>query len=309
MKAERRICGVLGIAILAASLVAGCDYIVPPIEFGTPTPQVVDNGWAGIVTGVKDSGGTLHVDLSIVNNTSQWSAMDVGATSAKVGGTDCGKVFVGTSVFVNSGGWYLAPGFVMSGYTGGTRQKPATQKLYVECTGVSKSAGQTLSITYKYITGNFNYYIATKPVTKTMQLSLDKIASDVKYPVATKVASLPVVKQGQPLTGLNDCTLTLTQAIRTDTGLEFTWDSHNPTNDRAYVHIGVPPVIGSDGILYGFYQSPHLTDPPVTPAGGDAKWTTAATVPKDVTGFYILLPLESQRNKYFIDHLIDITSL
>jgi hypothetical protein len=97
MKAERRTLTFLTAAILAVSLAGACDYIVPPVEFGTPTPVVVDNGWAGIVTGVSDSGGSLHVDLSIVNNTSQWSAMDVGATTAKVSGKTCGKVFVGTN--------------------------------------------------------------------------------------------------------------------------------------------------------------------------------------------------------------------
>ncbi len=309
MKAERKAATCLAAAILAVSLVGACDYIVPPVEFGTPTPVVVDKGWAGIVTGVSDSGGSLHVDLSIVNNTSQWSAMDVGATTARVGGQSCSKAFVGTAVFVNSGGWYLPPGFVMSGYTGGTYMEPKVQKLYVECAGVAKAAGQTLSVTYEYITGPFNYYIASKPVTKTMELSLDKVVTDTKYPVAAKVPGLPMPKTGEAITGINDCTLTLTKVARTDSGLTFTWHSKNPTKDVVWVHIGNPPVIGSDGILYGFYQSPHLADPPVTPASGEADWTTTASVPQSVVGLYILLPLETRQAKYFVDHVVDITNL
>jgi hypothetical protein len=99
----------------------------------------------------------------------------------------------------------------------------------------------------------------------------------------------------------------LTGVKRTATGFEFGWESANPTDSPAYVHIGIPPVIGADGIMYGFYRSPHLSDAPITPSKGKATWTTTVTVPKDGTGFYILLPLESQQQKFFVDHVIDIT--
>jgi hypothetical protein len=89
--------------------------------------------------------------------------------------------------------------------------------------------------------------------------------------------------------------------------LEFAWDSTNPTNYPAYVHIGQPPVIGSDGVLYGFYESPHLVDAPITPSKGDATWTTTVAVPKDLSGSYLLVPVETQQQKYFVDHVLDIT--
>ena len=305
---------VAALAVVSAPVVANAPkYIVPPIDFGTPTPHIVDSGWAGIVTSVTDSGGALHVDLSIVNNTNQWSAMDVGATKAKVtdstGSHDCAKQFVGTSVFVNDAGWYLPPGFVMKGYTGGTPAKPVTQALYVECAGVAKTAGQTLSIDYEYIVGPFNYYIPSHYVAGTMKLNLDKVVTDLTYPVAEKVSTLAIAKKSDQIAGINGCTVRLVSAKRTDTGLQFEWDSFNPTGDRAYIHIGIPPVIGSDGILYGFYQSPHLSDAPITPAGGDAIWTTTATVPPGVTGLYLLVPVETQQQKYFVDHVLDITDL
>jgi hypothetical protein len=315
MKSNRKLTTwtALAAAIAIAVMSAGCDYVVPPLE-GTPTLYIEDSGWAGIVNNVTESNGALHVDLSIVNNTNQWSAMDVGASTAKVvdsNGTshDCGTVFVGTSVFVNNGGWYLAPGFVMKGYTGGTKSSPVKQLLYVECAGVGKAGGQKLSISYKYISGDFNYYVATRPVFDTMDLKLDDVATDTQYPVAHKLDDLPIIKVGEALVAINKCTVTLVEARRTDEGLEFDWASTNPTEYQAYVHIGIPPVIGSDGILYGIYDSPHYATVPITKAGGEAKWSTKQAVPKDVTGLYVLLPLESRQQKYFTDYVVDVTDL
>jgi hypothetical protein len=309
-----RTLSIVAAAALVAIASAGCNYIVPPLEIGSPTTYIVDSGWAGIVTNVTDSGGALHVDLSIVNSTNQWSAMDVSSSKAQVvdsggGGHDCGKVFVGTAVFVDSGGTYIPPGFVMKAYTGGSVAKPETQPLYVECSGVAKASGQKLSISYEYITGDFNYYRATRPISKSMTLDLDKVVTDTTYPVAHKVASLKVNKPGDVLPAINGCTIALAAVRRTDQGLEFDWATTNPTDAKAYIHIGTPPVIGSDGILYGFYRAPSLPpDPPVTKAGGQAAWTTTVTAPKDVTGFYLLVPVENHQEKYFIDQLIDITT-
>ena len=298
---------VLGLAV------TGCDYIVPPISFDTPTPAGANLGWASVVTGVTEVDGALHVELSIRNNNNDWSAMDVAASSASV--TDaagkkssCAKTFVGTSVFVNNGGWYLPPGFIMKGYTGGSADKPETQLLYVECAGVAKAAGEKLTINYSYITGPFNYYRASAVSKGTFNLDLDKVVADAKYPIAEKTSSVVVNKSDAIIPGINDCTVQLTGVKRTATGFEFSWESKNPGLAPAYVHIGIPPVIGQDGILYGFYQSPHLSDAPITPAGDKAEWSTTASVPADGKGFYVLVPVESQQQKYFVDHVLDITS-
>jgi hypothetical protein len=298
--------------VVAAVALAGCDYIIPPIDFSTPTPNVVDNGWAGMANAVTESNGSLHIDLSIVNNTNAWSAMDVSASSAKVenasGSHDCQTVVVGTSVFVNDGAWYLPPGFSMRGYTGGTIRAPETRMLSVECAGVSPAAGLKLSIDYEYITGPFNYYIATKPKRANMKIELDDVAANASYPIAERIAGLPIAKLGEAIPAINGCSLKLVDARRTDAGLELDWASDNPSAAATYVHIGKPPVLGSDGILYGFYQSPHQPDPPVTPTGGDAEWSTTVAVPQDVTGLYVLVPVETQQQKYFIDHVVDITN-
>jgi hypothetical protein len=308
-----RVPGTLVAVMVLGLAVVGCDYIVPPIDNSTPTPVLSGQGWGAIVTGVSEASGALHVDLSLRNDTGDWSAMNVTASTATVtdsaGKTSsCSTAFVGTSVFVNDGGWFLPPGFVMKGYTGGTLAKPVAQLTYVECAGVAKAAGQKLAVKYTYITGPFNYYVPSQKTSGTLNLNLDKVVTDTKYPVAQKVGGYEPVKTDAVIAAINKCTVQLTDVKRTDTGFAFSWKSTNPSSDPAYVHIGNPPVIGNDGILYGFYVSPHLADAPITPAGGGtATWTTAVAVPKDVTGFYIVLPVETRQQKYFVDHVVDIT--
>ena len=303
----------LAAVIVLGLAVTGCDYIVPPIDNSTPTPFLSGQGWGAIVTGVSEVNGALHVDLSLRNETGDWSAMNVAASSAEVtdgsGKTSsCSTAFVGTSVFVNDSGWFLPPGFIMKGYTGGSLAAPVTQLNNVECAGVAKAVGLKLAIKYTYITGPFNYYVSSQKVGGTLNLDLDKVVTDAKYPVAQNVSGYEPVKTGAEIGAINKCTVQLTDVKRTDTGLEFSWKSTNPSTDQAYIHIGIPPVIGADGIMYGFYRSPHLTDDLITPAGGGtATWTTAVAVPKDVTGFYILLPVETKQQKYFVDHVVDIT--
>ena len=299
--------------IVVALAVTGCDYIVPPIDFSTATPALSGQGWGAIVTGVSEANGALRVDLSLRNDTGDWSAMNVAASTAEVtdasGKTStCGTVVVGTSIFVSDSGWFLPPGFIMKGYTGGSLAAPVTQLNYVECAGVAKAAGQKLAIKYTYITGPFNYYLPSQKTSGTLNLDLAKVVTDTKYPVAKKVSGNEPINMGAAIEAINKCTVQLTDVKRTDTGFEFSWKSTNPGTNQAYIHIGIPPVIGADGIMYGFYRSPHLTDDLITPAGGGtATWTTTVVVPKDVTGFYILVPVETKQQKYFVDHVIDIT--
>jgi hypothetical protein len=299
-------------AVIVLGLAAtGCGYIVPPVTDDTPTPVVQSKGWAAIPTSVAETSGALRVELSLRNDTGDWSAMDVAQSKAKVTtsegkSTDCGKAFVGTSVFSDGAGEYLPAGFAMKGYTGGTKVKPATQLLYVECAGVAKAAGEKLSIDYAYITGPFDYYTPSNVFKDTFKIDLDKIVTDTVYPVAKKDPTL-IDTAATVIAAINKCTVQLTDVKRTDTGLEFTWQSTNPSEYPAYVHIGTPPVIGPDGIIYGIYESPHLATTPLTPAGDKATWTTNVTVGKDVTDLYILLPVETKQQKYFVDHVVDIT--
>jgi hypothetical protein len=259
-----------------------------------------------VATKVEEASGALHVDLSIRNGTGEWSAMgiDNGGSVKLVAGngdtTACGTASVGT------GGTSLPPGFIMRGYTGGTKTAPETQLLSVECEGAAMAAGSKLAISYSFTTGDFNYYRPATPQTATLQVDLDAPAADLTYP-GTAASDLVVAKVGDPIEAINKNTLTLTAVDRTADSMEFTWDTQNPTKYPVYVHIGIPPVIGSDGVLYGRYESPHLADTPITPANGSAEWKTSVTVPADVTGLYVLPSVESKQQKNFTSHAIDIT--
>jgi len=291
----------LGILVLGA-----CDYIVTPADESTPTP-VTAGVWTAVATAVSQTdAGDLHVDLAIENQTGDWSTMEVassGAVSLKAGdgsSKSCGAAFVGT------GGNYLAPGFRMRGYTGGTKAEPETQLLNVECEGATSAPGSKLVVAYTYVTGEFNYYRPAGPTSGSLEVDLDKVDGALTYPIAQEVPDL-VTKADASIEAINGVALTVTAITRTADGLEIDWHTENPTEYPTYVHIGAP-VIGSDGIIYGFYESPHLVDTPITPAEESADWTTTVAVPADVTGLYILVSVEAKQQKNFVSHAIDITA-
>ncbi len=292
-------------AIACALVLAGCGYIVTPEDETSPSPAA-SGTWMAVATKVDAAAGALHVDVTIRNETGAWSAMQAPAdqpavlTQSDGTTTPCGTVFVGT------GGTSIAPGFQVRGYTGGTKLKPATQLLYVECAGATAAAGSKLSIPYAYVTGEFNYYTPPTPTTAKLELNLDTPATDLTYPIATPVGGV-VEKADAKIIAINNCTVSLTGATRTADGLELAWQTTNPTEYPTYVHIGTPPVVGSDGIIYGFFESPHLADTPITPAGHSADWTTRVAVPANVTGLYVLVSVESKQQKLFVSHAVDIT--
>jgi hypothetical protein len=281
-------------------------YVVIPVVDVTPTPTGA-KGWSAIVTNVgKNDAGDLHIDLTISNDTAAWSAMQADEGRPAILTTSDGKNTNCDTVSVGTGGTSLAPGFQMRGYTGGTKKEPKTQLLYVECKGAAGSSGSKLSIGYNYVTGAYDLHVPAVPVNETMVLDLDQVAKDVKYPVATPVAGL-IEKVGDKISAINNFTLTLTDAKRTDTGLELKWQDYNPSDYPNFVHIGTPPVIGADGIIYGLYEDPSIADATIALQKATAEWTTTAPVPKNVTGLYVLVSVETRQSKYFVSHVIDIT--
>ena len=98
------------------------------------------------------------------------------------------------------------------------------------------------------------------------------------------------------MTAINGVTLALKAVRRSAEGLELDWQTTNPGEYPASVHIGNPPVIGDDGVIYGYYESPDLASVPLTPAGGTAEWTTTVAVPESVSGLYLLLSASSRRS-------------
>lgn len=293
--------------VVCAIVVGACDYIVTPADESSPTPATTGTGWSAVATAVAQTpAGDLRIDLTIQNGTGDWSAMEVPPTGAVVLASSDGQTTTCGQAFVGTGGTSLAPGFQMRGFTGGTKAKPETQLLYVECQGAVPAPGSRLAIEYEYVTGEFNYYSPATPRSAKLDVDLDKVTADLTYPVAVAVDGL-VQTPADAIEAINKCVFTLAAVARTADELELDWHTTNPTAYPTYVHIGTPPVIGSDGVLYGRYESPHLSDTPITPAKESADWTTKVAVPKEVGGLYILVSVESKQQKLFVSHAIDIT--
>jgi hypothetical protein len=295
----------LFLLLACALLVCACDYIVLP-EGLEPKGGEGSGAWSAVVTSVgKSDTGDLKIDLALRNDTGKWSAMQAADKPALLKGdgtsTACDTVWVGT------GGQRLAPGFQMRGYTGGTKAEPATQLVYVECKGGEAATGSTLSIDYSYVTGDYNYYNQDAGRAEaTLEVSLDEEATALTYPVATPVEGL-IQKPGTEIVAINNVALTLTQVERSGEALVFHWQTQNPGEYPTYVHVGNPPVIGDDGIVYGFYQTPDIVSVPITPAGDKTEWTTQVAVPADVKGLYLLLSVESGKQRQFTFYAVDLT--
>lgn len=293
--------------LICALFLTACAYIVLPEEEGDSTLPA-SKGWSAVVTNIGKSGaGDLHIDLTLRNETADWSAMQAAEDKPALLTASDGQTTNCDTVFVRTGGHRLAPGFQMRGYTAGTKAEPQTQLIYVECKGAEAAPGSKLSINYSYVTGEYYYYVPATAVNGKLELNLDQVATDVKYPIAEPVEDL-IQKSNTQITAINEVVLTLAEVTRTDQGLQFKWQTSNPGEYPTYVHIGAPPVIGEDGIIYGLYESPHLASAPITGAGKTAEWTTDVAVPKDVKGLYILLSVESKQQRLFVNYAVDITN-
>jgi len=292
--------------LVCALLSLACSYIVLPEKDSTPK-AVKSKGWSAVVTNVgKNDAGDLHIDITIRNETFDWSAMQ--AAQQAVLKTSDGKTNNCDTVFVGTGGHRLAPGFQTQGYTAGTKSQPKTQLIYVECRGAQAAPGSTLSIDYSYVTGMLNYFEQdANKASGTLVLNLDQVVADLTYPIAESVEGL-IQKSDAQIDAINLNVLTLIDVQHTDTGLQFTWQNSNPSEYPLRVHIGNPPVIGEDGIIYGYFEIMDLESPPITPAGGTVDWTTQVAVPKEVKGFYILLSVESGKQRLYANRAIDITN-
>ena len=294
--------------LLGALLSFACAYIVVPADLMVTPTSTASQGWSGVVTNVgKSDTGDLHIDLAIRNDTQNWSAMQADEGKPAILTTSDGKRTNCNTVFVGTGGTSRAPGFQMRGYIGGTKLEPKTQLLYVECEGAAASSGSKLSINYSYVTGDYDLHIPAVPVKGIITLELANVAKDMKYPVATPMTGL-IVKAGDKIDAINNSLLTLTDVKRTETGLEFHWQVENPTDYPNYVHIGRPPVIGADGIIYGVYEDPSIAEATIALPKEMAEWTTTVEVPNDATGLYVLVSVETRQSKYFVSHVIEITN-
>jgi hypothetical protein len=295
----------LAFLLIAAVFVPACAYIVLPEDLDTQG-STGSEGWSAAVTSVgKSAGGDLHIDLTLRNDTGDWSAMNAAEGRPAVLTSDGRSVNCDT-VFVSSGGHRLAPGFQIRGFIAGTKAEPKTQLIYVECEGAEAAPGSRLAVSYNYVTGQYNYYEQDKGrVDTVLDIALDEVAQDLTYPIGRQLSGL-VQGPTAPIVAINNVAFSLVEIQRTETGLQFTWQTSNPGEYPTYVHIGSPPVVGEDGILYGYYETPDIVSVPITPAGDKAEWTTEVAVPQDVKGFYIMLAVETGKARLFSYYAVDV---
>lgn len=298
----------LAVVLAAASLAAGCEYVVVPPDDGGSGGEPSE-GWMAVATAIaSDPSGGLRIDLTIVNRTGDWSAMSVTPDSTATLTAGDGATVPCESVAIGSGGHRLAPGFQMRGFIGGTKASPEVTAIGVTCAGATDASGASLTIPYRYVTGEYDYYDPEATQTDaTMEVDLDAAATDLTYPVAEPVEGL-VLAPDTPITGINDVVLHLDGVERGAGILTSTWIAENPGEYPSSIHIGEPPVIGSDGIVYGFWESPDLASVPITPPGESVSWTTEVTVPDEVTGLVMLLSVESKKARTFVNYALDLSA-
>jgi hypothetical protein len=109
------------------------------------------------------------------------------------------------------------------------------------------------------------------------------------------------------ITALSDNVITLLDVQRIDTGFQFNWQNFNPTKFPLKTHIGTPPVICTDGVIYGVYERLDIVPIDITPPAGNMEWTTEVAVPQDLKGCYVLLSVESRKPRTYVNYALDIS--
>ncbi len=311
MPASKKWLALAGLVLIVTVTAAGCRGFRRPLGAATPTPaaaesSAVGKGWSLIPTKItKSTAGDLHVDVAARNDTGTWSSMEATGKGATLITKD-GKSYPCDTIQVGTGGHYLPPGFQIRGYT---LKRNKTQTLYIECKGVEPGTGARLNIPYGFVPGEYDYYAQDKSrVEAFLDVDLDLVTPSLTYPVASAVA--PKAQAiSEPIAALNKTTLANTGAARAGDGVAFQWKVTNPGEYDTKVHIGEPPIVGSDGIIYGARVSPDIVDQPFAPPKADVEFKTQVAVPADVTGLYLLLSVEQSRERLFANYLIDLTAL
>jgi hypothetical protein len=256
--------------------------------------------------GTSDA-GDLHIDITIRNDTGDWSTMHAVDGEPAVLTTADGETINCDTVFVGTGGHRFAPGFQMRGYTVLEDGELETQLLYIECKGATAAPGSKLTVKYVSFGGDLDdYEPELNRAEGILELNLDEVVTDLTYPVASTVEGL-IKDKGTSITGLSDNVVTLLGVTRTDTGFQFNWQNFNPTKFPLKTHIGTPPVIGSDGVIYGYYESLDIVPIPITPSNENMEWSTEVAVSPDAGGFYILLGVESKGPRKYVFYVLDIS--
>lgn len=298
------------ILIFLTLFLFACQYIVLPagVELAANEGGASEGTWTGIVTGteVTDT-GSLRIEIIIRNDVGDWSAMRAADGQAAVLIPASGPEVECETVFIGTGGHRLAPGFQMRGFE--VEGQPEPQLLYVECAGVTDSRGATLRVDYISFIGELDYYVEVEEENKvegSLEVNLDDVVTGLTYPVGTPVEGL-IQAADQEIVALSENVISLLDIQRDETGIVFTWQNFNPSKFPLKTHIGIPPVIGDDGIIYGVYKTLDIPEVPLTPANSNVEWTTEVAVPDDVGNLYILLSVESKKPRTYLNYALDIT--
>ena len=298
------------ISLVFSFITFACVYIVVPE--GLEKPVEVEGSelqvWNALATDItKTAAGDTRIDLTIRNDTGDWSTLTAVENKPAQLKTEAGASTNCETVFVGTGGHRLAPGFQMRGYTTGKKDNQQIQDLFVECKDAEVTPGSKLLINYTSFSGILDdYEPETNKKNGVLEVNLDEIVTDLAYPIGIPHDGL-IQEAGVSITGLSENVVTLLDTQRTETGLQFTWQNFNPTKFPLKTHIGIPPVIGADGIIYGVYEILDIAPVPITPAKENMEWTTEVVVPKDVSGLYILLSVESKKPRTYVNYALDIT--
>jgi len=300
-----------GLLLVSVFFISACVYIVLPegVETTSQNTKSGDSVWTGIVTGVNETeNGDLHVDVTIRNDTGLWSSMRAADGKPALLTMGDGTTTECETVFMSTGGHRLAPGFQIRGYSYEDEGQQEIQLLYVECPGVGVSPGSTLEIDYYHFDGEVDYYIEIEEENREsgkIDLNLDEVVTDLVYPTDSPDEEL-IQEQDIQITALSENIIQLLDIQPTESGLIFTWQNQNPSRFALKTHIGIPPVVGDDGIIYGVYVTLDIPAVPLTPGEGSVDWNTEVTVPDDVNDLYILLSVESKKPRTYSNYLLKI---
>ena len=245
-----------------------------PATRASPTPATA-GVWSAIATdgrGRRPAATSTSTSRSD-NETGNWSAMQVASSGAVALTTGDGKTATCATAFVGTGG--NEPGARLPDarlYRRHEGEAGRPSSLYVECAG--RRAGGRLEAGDRLL-------VRDRRVQLLLAVRAGRAPSSrstsTRSPRTSRTRSRDPVeglveKPTDPIEAINKC-----DADPDDrrpgrpTGSKFAWHTENPTAYPTYVHIGMPPVIGSDGVIYGFYESPHLADTPITPGRRDGR--------------------------------------
>ena len=285
-----------------------CVYIVVPDDIdmsGGKGSKFL--GWSALVTSANTlEDGTLHVEVTIRNDTGEWSKLETLTEKPIVLETEEGDTINCDSFVISTGGHRLAPGFQMRGYSTMEDDQVSTQLLYVDCKGVDEKVGSELTVNYISFQGDLDDYAPDANKEEgVLKIDLGEVKTDLVYPIAELIEGL-ILQSDQSITALSENVVTLKDIQRTDTSFQFTWQNFNPSKFPLKTHIGTPPVIGETGIIYGVYETLDMVDVPITPAKENMEWLTEVAVPLEEKGFYILLSVESKKPRTYVNYAIDI---